>query len=293
VQRGANATTVLGGFRSIVGPSRTGRKIVSDAAESTGRVALVTGGGRGIGRATALALARAGMTVAVNYRRDADAARRTVEDIVAAGGIAESFQAEVGVSTECRRMVEAVAQRLGPISVLVNNGGQATRAQPVASLDLSEAEAALREHALGPLELCQLVLPQLKAGPRGDVVMISSSAPRLHARGTASYAMAKAALEALAHVFANEVARDGIRVNIVAPGIVATEMGTAVVKGVMGGAAEVSDLDAHAPFGRVCRPDDVANTVAFLVSDAGSYITGTRLTVDGGKPGWVGPRAGQ
>lgn len=256
------------------------------------RVALITGAGRGIGKAIALELARKGVAVAVNYRRDSAAANATVAAVEAAGGKACAYQATVGSADQCVAMMNSIGADLGPISILVNNAGQQTRAQPVAGLDLAEAAEAIEAHALGALQLCQLVLPGMREQSRGDIVMISSSAPRIKARGTAIYTMAKAALEGLAGVLAAEEMRHGIRVNIIAPGIVATDMGTAVVRGVTGGKGVATDLDAHAPFGRVCRPEDVASVVSFLVSDAASYVTGALLTVDGGKPGWIGPRPG-
>jgi NAD(P)-dependent dehydrogenase (short-subunit alcohol dehydrogenase family) len=184
-------------------------------------------------------------------------------------------------------LVESVNEELGAISVLVNNAGRSTSALPAGTLDPAEVESALRTHALGPLVLSQLVLPSMREQARGDIVMISSSAPRIAAKRTAAYTMAKAAMEAFAYVLAKEEMRYGIRVNVVAPGLVATRMGTAVVRGIVGDDAAVVDFDQQAPFGRVCRPEDVGNVVAFLVSPAGSYISGECIRVDGGAPDWA------
>jgi 3-oxoacyl-[acyl-carrier protein] reductase len=263
------------------------------SAESSGRVALVTGGGRGIGRAIAISLARSGADVAINYRRDETSASEAVREIEAMGGRAYSYRASVDDFGALEEMVPKIERDLGPISILINNAGQSTRLETVEAAEIPSVEATLREHALGPLRLCQLVLPSMRQGSRGDIVMISSSAPQLFARGTVSYTIGKAALEGIAFVLAKEEVRNGIRVNVVAPGLVATQMGTSVVKGLTGGAGQVTDLDDVAPFGHVCRPDDVANVVAFLVSDAGGYITGERIRVDGGTPGVIRPRRTQ
>jgi 3-oxoacyl-[acyl-carrier protein] reductase len=260
------------------------------AGDSPARVALVTGGGRGIGRAIALALARSGAHVAVNFRRDEVSAIEVVREIEAIGGCARPYRASVDDFAALEQMVPGIEQDLGPISILVNNAGQSTKAETVETASVDSVEATLREHALGPLRLCQLVLPSMRREARGDVIMISSSAPQLFARGTVSYTIGKAAMEGIAYVLAKEEVEHGIRVNVVAPGLVATKMGTSVVKGMTGGVGHVTDLDDVAPFGRVCRPNDVANVVAFLVSDAGGYITGERIRVDGGTPGWIRPR---
>jgi 3-oxoacyl-[acyl-carrier protein] reductase len=245
------------------------------------RVALVTGGGRGIGRAISLSLAAAGAAVAVNYRRDDEAAAQTVAEIEAAGGRARPYQASVDAWDEDVAMVEAVTAELGPVDILINNAGIASRGQSVAKTDPEEFERVLRAHAFGPQYLCKLVLPGMRAQPRGDIIMISSVATSMMAGYGAPYNMGKAAMEALALTLAKEERDHGIRVNIVAPGLVVTDMGDRLAKATMG-VAKATDLDAKAPFGRVCRPEDVAKVVAFLVSDDAFYLTAQRVTVDGG-----------
>jgi 3-oxoacyl-[acyl-carrier protein] reductase len=244
-----------------------------------GRVALVTGGGRGVGRAISLALAGAGADVAVNYRRDEDAAMSTVAAIEGIGRRAIAVQASIDDADADEQMVERVAGELGPISILVNNAGLASRGRSVADTDPSEAARLLATHAIGPHHLCRLVLPHMRSCDRGDIVFISSVATDHHAANGAPYNMGKAAMEALASTLAKEEQRHGIRVNTVAPGLVETEMGRRLAKA---GGADIEDLHAHYPFGRVCQPEDVAAVVSFLVGDQGSYVSGVRIRVDGG-----------
>ena len=139
----------------------------------------------------------------------------------------------------------------------------------------------MRTHVYGAYQLCGALLPGMRSRPRGDVVMISSVAAKQFAARTSPYTMAKVALEALALTLAKEERNNGIHVNVVAPGLVDTEMGRRLVKGMMG-VEDISTLDASSPFGRVCRPEDIADVVRFLVSPAAGYVTGQIVTVDGG-----------
>jgi 3-oxoacyl-[acyl-carrier protein] reductase len=141
----------------------------------------------------------------------------------------------------------------------------------------------VRVHALGPHHLCKLVLPSMRQRSRGDIVMISSAATRSMNANGAPYNMGKAALEALAFTLAKEERPHGIHVNVVAPGLVDTEMGARLMRAVAG-VEDLRALDAAMPFGRVCQPADVAAVVRFVVSDAARYVTGERLYVDGGGP---------
>jgi 3-oxoacyl-[acyl-carrier protein] reductase len=249
----------------------------------SGRVALVTGGGRGIGRAIALGLAEDGADVAVNFRRDERAAADTVEAIEALGRRARAYPASVDDYAQDQAMVEAVIADFGHIDILVNNAGIASRGQSVADTDPAELERVVRLHALAPHHLSKLVLPSMRKRPRGDIVMISSMATTYNAPYGAPYNMGKAAMEALAFTLAREERQHGIHVNVVAPGLVVTEMGRRLVKATQG-VSDIDRLDASMPFGHVCRPEEVADSVRFLVSDAAGYLTGQKLTVDGGGP---------
>jgi len=246
-----------------------------------GRVALVTGGGRGIGKAIALGLAADGADVAINYRRDSDAARETVAEIEGLGRKAAAYQASIDDIDQDQAMVDAALETFGHVDILVNNAGIASRGGTVAKTDPAELTRVIGTHAIGAHHLCRMLIPQMRAQERGDVVMISSVATRAMAGGGAPYNMAKAALEALALTLANEEKTKGIRVNIVAPGLVDTEMGRRLVKGAMG-VEDIRTLDKGMPFGRVCAPEDVADVVRFLVSDAGAFVTGQRIYLDGG-----------
>ncbi|HXQ59200.1 MAG TPA: SDR family oxidoreductase, partial [Acidimicrobiales bacterium] len=199
-----------------------------------GRVALVTGGSRGIGRACAMALARSGCDIAVNYRRDADAAEETVRAVEAMGRRAVSYRASVAVLEDDEEMAVSVLDDFGVIDILVHAAGIASRGASVVKTDPDELDRVLRTHAVGAHHLCRLLVPAMRKRPRGDVVFISSVATRLLAANGAPYNMAKAALEALAMTLAKEESRHGIHVNVVAPGLVDTEMGRRLVRGAMG-----------------------------------------------------------
>jgi NAD(P)-dependent dehydrogenase (short-subunit alcohol dehydrogenase family) len=254
---------------------------MSESRSLEGRIALVTGAGRGIGRAIALGLAEDGADVAVNYRRDADAAAECVAAVRALGRRAEAFAAPLEDEAALEAMVAAVERDLGPISILVNNAGIASRGDSVLKTDPAELERVVRVHALAPHRLCQLVLPSMKKCERGDIVMISSIATLSDAGGGAPYNMGKAAMESLAFTLAKEVKRNGIHVNVVAPGLVETEMGRRLMKAAAG-VDDLRELDASSPFGRVCQPEDVANAVRFFCSPRASYVTGEKLNVYGG-----------
>jgi NAD(P)-dependent dehydrogenase (short-subunit alcohol dehydrogenase family) len=242
---------------------------------------LVTGGSRGVGSSVALRLAAEGASVAVNYRRDADAAATVVNEIIRRGGRAFACPAAVEDQRAVDAMVEEVSARLGKLDLLVSNAGRASRGATIAATDIAEMADLMWVHAFGPLYLIQRTLPALREAERADVIVISSSAVRSAPAASAPYTMAKAAMETAARTLAREERAHGIRVNIVAPGLVDTDMGARLVRAIRPG-EEISGLHGSSAFGRVCQPDDVAAVVAFLASADASYITGEVLTVDGG-----------
>jgi NAD(P)-dependent dehydrogenase (short-subunit alcohol dehydrogenase family) len=246
-----------------------------------GRTALVTGGSRGIGRGIALALADAGAAVAITYRRDEDSAREVVARIEAAGGEATMVQAAMEDPDALERAVADANGELGPIDLFVSNAGLASRGNTVADTDPAEMERLFQAHVMGAHRLVRLLIDDLRAAPRGDVVVISSSEV-LHARANgAPYNMAKSALEAFALTLAKEEAANGVRVNIVAPGLVATDMGDKLVRAKLG-ADSAADLDSQMPFGRVTRPEDVGALVVSLTGPSAAMVTGQRVVIDGG-----------
>ena len=256
--------------------------------ELAGRVVVVTGGGRGIGRGISELLAAHGATVAVNYRNDADAAADTVAAIQAAGGEAKAYPASVDSVDECAALVDAVVADFGGIDVLVCNAGIASRGRSVADTDPAEMERVVATHAFGPHHLSRLAIPSLRARAaqhgRADIVMISSVATSHMSANGAPYNMGKAAMEALALTLAREERPHHVHVNIVAPGLVETDMGVRLSRA-MTGNRELQDLrslDAASPFGRVCQPSDIAKVVLWLVGDGAGYVTGQRIEVDGG-----------
>ena len=248
----------------------------------SGRIALVTGGGRGIGRAIALGLAEDGADVAIFYRRDADAAAATVAAIEARGRRARAYAASVDDFGACELAMDAIGRELGPLSILINNAGIASRGQTVADTDPAEMERVVRTHAFGPFYLSKLAVPVMRTQPRGDIIMISSIATRHFSANGSPYNMGKAALEALSATLAKEVHRDGIFVNTVCAPLTATEMGERLAKAVYGVKQDIHELNAGCGFGRICEPEDIAKVVRYLVSPANTYVSGERLYVHGG-----------
>ncbi len=253
------------------------------------RVALVSGGGRGIGRAVSLALATSGFDVAINYRRDDAAAQQTAEDVRALGAKVSLHAASVEDPDQDAEMVAAVIADHGRLDGLVHCAGNASRGNYVVDTDPNELGKLFGVHAAAAHHLCRLTVPHMRERGRGDVVLISSIVSQATRPGMAPYVMAKAALDILAVTLAMEERPHNVRVNTVAPGLVATEMGDRLIRATQG-RDKAADLDEVAPFGRVCRPEDIASVVAFLMSEGGGYVTGQRIAVDGGESwGWWGP----
>ena len=239
--------------------------------ELNNRIALVTGGSRGIGRAIALALANAGAGVAVNYRERAQEAVSVVEAIQRIGGHAVAIAADLSIAGAVQSMISTVEERLGPIDILVNNAGIA----PMRGLDDITEEDFDRTIAvnLKSAFLCiQAVMPSMRARRWGRIVNISSIGARLGAGSVSvAYGAAKAGLEGLTRAYALRLAQEGVTVNTVAPGLIDTEMGKPLIE---------AGVAARIPLGRVGTGDEIAQAVLLLVQDA--YITGQTLAVNGG-----------
>ena len=249
---------------------------------SASRVALVTGGGRGIGAAITLALAGDGMDVAINYRRDEASARNTADLVEAMGQRAALFAASVDDYDATVQMTEDVLETFGHVDVFVHSAGIASRGNSVVDTDPAELERLWRTHAFGAFAIAKHVIPNMRTRPRGDIVLISSVAASAMAGWSAPYNMGKAAMEALAHTLAKEERKHGIHVNIVAPGLVDTDMGRRLAKAVMGAGDDIHSIDERMPFGHVCSPEEVADVVAWVVSDGARYVNDQCIQVSGG-----------
>ncbi|HEY0799260.1 MAG TPA: SDR family oxidoreductase [Steroidobacteraceae bacterium] len=249
-----------------------------------GRVALVTGGSRGIGAVIAIELARRGSDVAINYHTDSRAATAVADEIRKMGRRAEIFAADVGMEAEAQRLADEALQAFGSIGILVNNAGFGTSVvgrPPIVEITLQNADLLVRTHVYGTSgavpRACSSNACAATWRHYHDFVDCRAGLRRQY--GT--YNIAKAGMEALALTLAKEERGHGIRVNIVAPGLVDTDMGLALVKRLRG-VTDMRVMDQKSPFGFVCQAQDIANTVAFLVGDDGRYITGQRINVDGG-----------
>jgi 3-oxoacyl-[acyl-carrier protein] reductase len=231
-----------------------------------GRVALVTGASRGIGRAIALALAERGAAVAVNFRRSAEEADALVHEIRSAGGRAIAARADVSVSMQVNEMMARVFSELGPLDVLVNNAGIAISGVSEEDFDLGIAVN------LKSAFLCtEAVLPGMRARRFGRIVNISSAAARGAGLLGVVYNASKAGLEGLTRGYAARTAKDGVTVNALAPGPIDTEMGAPLKAG---------GVEARIPVGRMGRAEEVAEATVMIIGNG--FITGQTIAVNGG-----------
>jgi len=243
------------------------------------RVALVTGASRGIGRAIAVELARAGFAVGVNYVHRMDQAEETVAAITAGGGEAVALQADVADPQAVESMFAALDRHFGRLDALVNNAGIGTRIESLTAIDDATWRRTLAVNLDGAFYCIRAAVPRLQAAGRGRIVNISSGAAKTGGMVGAHYAASKAGLLALTAKAARELARDGIAVNAVLPSVIETEMLDALA-----GSAEARErLRAQFPIGRFGRPEEVAQVVRFLIVEAPSYLTGEFVSLRGGR----------
>ena len=250
------------------------------------QVALVTGGGRGIGRAVARRLAREGASVCVNYLTRADAAESLVADIIANGGRAIAVAADVADDAAVEGMVDRVGAAFGPVTILVNNAGVSYQAT-LETYDPDKLERMRQVNADGVIHTTRAVMTDMRRQKYGRIINITSIAALGTALpGNAFYAATKAEAQILTLRFALELGAHGITVNAVAPGFVQTEM----TRGTSGDAwkERAQQLGSLAMLGRVGEPEDVANAVAFFASPESGWVTGQVLAVDGGRMDYIG-----
>jgi 3-oxoacyl-[acyl-carrier protein] reductase len=239
------------------------------------KVALVTGGSRGIGRAIAIALASCGATVVVNYKGNQAAAEQTVHAIAANDGQALMLQADISQAAEVEQLIKSVLERYSRIDILVNNAG-ITRDTLLLRMKEDDFDAVIDTNLRGVYLCTKAVLRPMTKARSGRIINITSVVGLLGNAGQSNYAAAKAGIIGFTKSTAREMASRAITVNAVAPGYIETELTSTLSEQIRTAILE------NIPLGRMGTPEDVANLVCFLASDAAAYITGQTITVDGG-----------
>lgn len=243
-----------------------------------GAVAVVTGGESGIGRASAIALARAGAAVALTYFRDDVAANAVVAEIAQGGGRAITVKVDVGDEAAVEALFAAAEAAFGTVSLLVNSAGLNMTGTMLGDMSLAQFDRVVRSDLYGPFLTCRRLVRGLQpTGGKGRIVNISSIHERAPRPGGVDYDAAKGGLAQLTATLALELAPKGIAVNGVAPGMILTPMNQSAIDH----PAELKAKAAAIPWGRAGTPDDVAALVLFLLSPEADYITGTTVTIDG------------
>lgn len=239
-----------------------------------GKVAIVTGASRGIGRSIALELARAGAKVAINYQNNEDKAQAVLAEIAALPGAALLVKANVGVSTEARAMVARVFDEFGRLDILVNNAG-ITRDTSLKKMTDDQWQDVIQTNLNGYFYCTSAAIPMMSEQKWGRIINISSMNGQIAAFGQANYSASKGGIIAFTKTAALELARNGITVNTVSPGFTETDMFANVPEKIQ------AQIKERIPLGRFGKPEEIAKAVLFLATD-GDYITGQQINVNGG-----------
>lgn len=240
-----------------------------------GKIALVTGGSRGIGRATSIALAKEGVDVTFTYGSNEAAAQQTVADIEAAGGTAAAIRFDVGDAAACKSAVADLVKAKGALHILVNNAGVSIDGLLMRYKD-EDLDKIFRTNVHGPFYLARAAARPMMKAKWGRIIMMGSVVGEMGNTGQAAYAATKAALDGMAKSMARELASRNITANVVAPGFIGTDMTDSLPDEVKTG------MLGAIPLGKMGEPEDIAQAVTFLASDAAKYITGHVLNVNGG-----------
>ncbi|MYZ34428.1 MULTISPECIES: glucose 1-dehydrogenase [unclassified Streptomyces] len=242
---------------------------------------IVTGASRGIGAAIATELGEAGYGVAVNYSSHEEPAEEVAAAIRAHGGRASAIHADVSVPDEVAELFERAERELGPVTALVNNAGTTGAPTPFDLQEPAKLSELLAINVLGPMVCARHAVEKMATshgGRGGSIVNIASVAARTGGLpGLVPYAATKGAMVSFSRALSNEVASEGIRVNSVSPGIIDTDMSADL------DSPETKEAVAHSPIGRLGRPEEIADTVTWLISPAASFVTGSDITVSGGR----------
>lgn len=241
-----------------------------------GQVALVTGGGRGIGRGIVQAFAAEGAKVAVVYRGSREAAENLIKEVQQAGGSALALQCDVTEAAAAQRCVEEVEKSLGPVHILVNNAG-IIHDDLFVRLEPEAWQSVLATNLGGTYNFCRAVAYGMMKRRKGRIINVSSIAAEHVNQGQTNYAASKGAINAFTRALAVELASRGVTVNAIAPGFIATDM-SAAIRNKAGDLIEKKMI----PMRRMGQPEDIAKVAVFLASADSAYMTGQVLTVDGG-----------
>ena len=248
----------------------------------TGKVAVVTGASRGIGRAIALRLAQEGAAVVINYNGSKERAQEVKTEIESAGGTAQIMQCDVADAASCDEMFQTIIKEFGRIDILVNNAG-ITRDGLLMKMAEEDFDAVIDTNLKGTFHCIRAVSRQMLRQRSGRIINLSSVSGVLGNAGQANYSASKAGVIGLTKSAARELASRGITVNAIAPGFFLTEQNRTLMTNPDGSYTErAKSVIAHTPFRRLGTPEELFGTIQYLISDASKFVTGTIAIVDGG-----------